>query len=601
MNKEFLIDKISRLLGVSSSEKEFAFQIFIEKTAEVLSKNEALKYPGIGFFYFKEDSSKPESLNSLLFVPIMSAVDPLADNFFLSFDVKKKNWNRSEFDPSVFSLSIDKSTLPFESDTLNSSDISYHLLKKTIEERVEELISSAMHLENFSISDSLAAGNGENVELSSFKKEEPAAGRGNESYEEMVFSRMNFEDSLAGLDDSEPSSRRDSYEFQNEENSYIPPDDTENLHQIFYEENKIEFEPEPEVEPAPKPEPLPESEPVNDEIVEEVNLIPELGDDYQFAPEKEENKEQMEWSWSQDPAVEEKVIESFPEIIPEKELLSPAVSAAAPGTIEEKIDFDPFAELEEVFSDEKISSGPDNSAGDSAIIENIREELEPAIPHRGKTIETAAPIEETTSNKMELAMSEEMGNNNSPEESNPYAAEDNSKRNMLLIGALVVIVLVAVYIIFFEGFGIIKKKTAAPPNVTAETQQTQQTPETKPDSMVHTESTPAKPVSNASLGAKEEKYQKVKEAQAGNLLREMKTESKVGSNIYAEGGKFFVQVSSWKNLTKAEQEAQKLKSKGHDAFVVKAYIEQFKGTWYRVRVGGFKSREEAEAFSAKNR
>ena len=255
--------------------------------------------------------------------------------------------------------------------------------------------------------------------------------------------------------------------------------------------------------------------------------------------------------------------------------------------------------MEEVFSIENIAPPAEIPKEDPVIIKNIEEELTAAaVTEERKTAEIPAVRNETSSIKMEQAMNEEK-DNNTPEETNPYAEEDNSKRNMLLIGALVVIGLVAVYIIFFEGFGLIKKKTAAPPKVQTETQQTQ--PSVTPDSLNQPPAETAKPVSNASLGAKEDKYQKVKESQAGNILREMKSESKVGSNIYTEGGKYFVQVSSWKNLAKAEQEVKKLKAKGNDAFVVKAYIEQFKGTWYRVRVGGFKSKEEAEAFSAKNR
>lgn len=600
MNKEFLIDKISRLLGVSASEKEFAFQIFIEKTADVLSKNEALKYPGIGFFYFKEDASKPESLNSLLFVPIMSELDPLADSFFLSFDVKKKNWNKEEFDPSVFSLSIDKSTLPFESDTQNSSDISYHLLKKTIEERVEELISSAMHLENFNISDSFAAGNMENVELSQFNMEKGAEPDNGQSYEEMVFSRMNFEDSLSGFDLNESETGGRTFDLDQVNNSSILTSDEENLHQIFYEENKIEFETDTSAvseEIMEKP-PVQEPDlPFEDERGE-INLIPEIGKDYEFVVDRGDEKENLEWSWSQEPNKEEPVLENFPEIISEKDLLSSENPSPAADKNETESDTDPFAELEEVFSLENIVPREEHVKEDPVIINNMEEELSAAASAEIRTSEIPAVKNDTSSLKMEQAMNEEK-ENNTPEETNPYSEEDNSKRNMLLIGALVVIGLVAVYIIFFEGFGLIKKKTASPPKVQTENQQTQQA--VVPDSSKQPSAEEAKPVTNTSLGAKEDKYQKVKESQAGNILREMKSESKVGSNIYAEGGKFYVQVSSWKNLAKAEQEAQKLKAKGNDAFVVKAYIEQFKGTWYRVRVGGFKSKEEAEAFSAKNR
>jgi cell division protein FtsN/nucleoid DNA-binding protein len=569
MNKEILVNTVSKLLGVSSSEKEFAFQIFLEKTADVLGKDEAIKYPGLGFFYFKETpEDKDAAVESLLYVPIRDGSEILEENFFLSFDVKRKSRNNSmDFDPSVFSLSIDKATIPFERDKERNTDISYHLLKKTIEERVEELISSASHIENFKILDTLFTENSVKEEFVPAEEKEIFDAPRDSSYEEMIFSRMNFDEA-----------------------GDIP-----------------QFE-KSELEDMPETIPLPEAEQsiIGPDIVETVPFKegsnetpqPDLSDfDFIDMKDKKEDKEDIDWAWAEkgeeesreeekraekeiSPAVEEPVKTEVPEII--------TTASAEPAD-------DPFAELQKTIDQELII----NEIPKENKISNETRDEAPAI-QKESTIENGE--QKMTENK-----------ENTPiEENNPYSEDDsNQKRNIILICAMVIIVLVAVYIIFFNGFGLIKKSAATPQQ--AKTEQPQNQPGETKDSLAAAADNTQKASgfqpatkeavkSDVKTPAKaDEKYQKLKESSESTLLREMKNDNKVGSNIFTDGTKFYVQVSSWKNIAKAEQEAKKLKAKGQDAFIVKAYIEQFKGTWYRVRVGSFKTKAEAEAFSSKNR
>jgi cell division septation protein DedD len=61
-------------------------------------------------------------------------------------------------------------------------------------------------------------------------------------------------------------------------------------------------------------------------------------------------------------------------------------------------------------------------------------------------------------------------------------------------------------------------------------------------------------------------------------------------------GRFTINVGSFREKVRAERVLEELKDKGYKAFVTEATISQ-RGTWYRVSVGRFPSRGEAQAFA----
>ena len=73
----------------------------------------------------------------------------------------------------------------------------------------------------------------------------------------------------------------------------------------------------------------------------------------------------------------------------------------------------------------------------------------------------------------------------------------------------------------------------------------------------------------------------------------------VGNNIYKYGNYFVVQVAAFRSNSISENEAGKYLNKGYNAFVEAAEIPG-RGTWYRVRVGNFTTKEEAQKFVEKN-
>ncbi len=84
------------------------------------------------------------------------------------------------------------------------------------------------------------------------------------------------------------------------------------------------------------------------------------------------------------------------------------------------------------------------------------------------------------------------------------------------------------------------------------------------------------------------------------VIKEKLPESKksvlVRDNIYLEGSSYVVQLSSWKSEAIADQEVSRLQKRGIKAFKTSVVIPQKGGTWYRVKVGGFSSAEEASRF-----
>jgi cell division septation protein DedD/nucleoid DNA-binding protein len=73
----------------------------------------------------------------------------------------------------------------------------------------------------------------------------------------------------------------------------------------------------------------------------------------------------------------------------------------------------------------------------------------------------------------------------------------------------------------------------------------------------------------------------------------------VGNNIFKYGNSYVVQVASFRASSISENEAGKYRNKGYNAFVEVAEIAN-RGKWYRVRVGNFTSKEDAQNFIDKN-
>jgi len=151
MNIPDLQKKVAEVLGVSSSQKELAFEIFIDTVASILTEGITLKTPKIGFFQLKNGAIKDAENKSLIFSALPEDFNRDDKNLYLTIDVLQKTRTTSEYDSNVFSIGVGKPLIPLTSDETPDSETSYAMLRKSIEERVKELISESDQIPNFNV------------------------------------------------------------------------------------------------------------------------------------------------------------------------------------------------------------------------------------------------------------------------------------------------------------------------------------------------------------------------------------------------------------------------------------------------------------------
>jgi hypothetical protein len=81
----------------------------------------------------------------------------------------------------------------------------------------------------------------------------------------------------------------------------------------------------------------------------------------------------------------------------------------------------------------------------------------------------------------------------------------------------------------------------------------------------------------------------------------LENEHLVSDMIFTDGRLYTAQISAWRTRVKADIEVEKLKQKGYNSFVTQVYFDEWNETWYRVRVGYFKTFEEAVSIAHKLR
>lgn len=631
--------RIAEVLGVSSSEKELAFNILISKIAENLESDLTLKVPRVGFFQLKENETNVKE--TLIYTPFSEEMSKSSRILYLTIDIPHKIYRNAETDSDVFSIGVGKPLLPLSSDLSPQSETetSYVILKRSIEERVNEIIAESDILPNFNIWDdyyeSLESENRSNesqnklTELTSdleFKEDLIA--------EEITNNLLNTEietedipvpDTTTSIS---PSDLLEDYQFPEkiEKHAEEPPVEeieeitvdltrevtaeepsktSEDLHDLLndYENEKVS-----EIDYTSLKDIYKESK--EPEIgFEKENLITE--DESEIENKEEEYlglkkgaEENIEWNWGDEL----------------KEELGSAIE-------EEKIS---LYDYEDEDFEEEPTDTDDIFKSTRPVKSPMFEQLESTIKKElSETKRTGDYVEYSAPSKYEFV--EDRGSVMTPPPYHPptripqstdeqYYNELNEEREkyfsknfLLIFAAFIIIVSIIVYMLMPNKNEPSVSASQSTTQVDSNRSENLQASLPQDGSKVIPEEesdfprVPSIPVADKNSKPTTPVKEKIRTEpeksgtkETGTLYKTPATDTKVGKTIYYDGTNYNVQVSSWKNKEKAEQEVNRLRGLGLNAFIFEAYLPQKGGTWYRVRVGNFKTKEEAEYFQSKN-
>lgn len=633
--------RIAEVLGVSSSEKELAFNILITKIAEHLESDLTLKVPRIGFFQLKENNSDVKE--TLIYTPFSEELKKNATTLYLTIDIPNKLYRNTENDSDVFSIGVGKPLLPLSSDLSpqTESETSYVILKRSIEERVNEIIAESDILPNFNIWDDYYES------LESENKIDESKSKLSELTSDLEFKEdliaENITNNLLSLDTEIPPTT----EF-NETPELSPTDLLSDYSPPVLEQSEVEI-----------PVNLPlesEKEDVDTPPIEVVESPSKLSDDLKdlIKDYEEEKLSELDFSKLKDiykePVKEEIEIhqddystdnEIEPLDEPEEDYLG--LKKGPEENIEwnwgdelrEELGSDIEDENRSLFefdeeSEEEPGSTEDIFKTSKPVKSHLFEQLEDSIKKELSTSkQTSDYMEYQTSPKYEFVedrntqyqpplyvpsdRTETVTDEQYYQELNEEKDRYFSKNFLLIFAAFIVLVSIIVYMLMpnkGETSNISDQSVVSADSMREEKIQASLPVDT--NKIIPEDESDFPRVASLPVADKNAKpFTPVKEKviketekprtnESGSLYKKPATDTKIGKTVYYDGSTYNVQVSSWRNKEKAEQEVVRLRGLGLNAFIFEAYLPQKGGTWYRVRVGNFKTKEEAEYFQSQN-
>lgn len=544
MNKQSLIQKMAENLGVSRTQKDLAFKIFINKVTSILGYDEALKIPDIGIFQLKKGSDENGNIKEtafnkssrIIFSPTYSTDKEENVSLFLTINVDEQNRASEILDEKIFSLGVGKPLIPIANSGPESSGGTADIyFQKSIQARIADLLSRAEKLENFDLWDDYLS----RQRLASSEDTQP-----------------DTEDNVEGLEFNEPENET----ADSEEN--LPVFENNGIHESF--EEKAE---------------------VLDQNLADEKIVEDVLENTNNSDIEDTGTDRMEMFPDENEITEEPDVPSESDNfeIPPEEMES-AMEFSENNIINDSND------LSENVINEKNS--PSETLGnDSSIIENnenldIGSEMEESLKN----------LEETEGEEKGIIEGENLENNTaSPKLKEPE--EDDIDNNFskqtfwMLIIAFVLLGVIGIYYFFISGNNsqpakiAVKREVVNKPEIKkVNTQEKASLPVAE-----KIENQPAKPIvkENVSNNNNNKVTASANKPVAGQ-------ETEIEDFIYFNGLNYSVQVSSWKKPENAKAEIEKLKKKGINASVVKANLGS-RGIWYRVRIQNIKSLKEAQS------
>ncbi|MBK8945661.1 MAG: SPOR domain-containing protein [Ignavibacteriae bacterium] len=580
MDKQILEQKFAEILGINESESSFAFNKFKEKIVENLFVGDALKVKDLGVFQIKEqlnDESNKLSIRkkTLLFSPVQSLSSD--DSLFLTLDIQQKFGDAIEFDEGIFQLGIGKAMIKLD-ENQDSENVDQRALE--IENKIDELIRTSERIQNYDI----------------------------------------WEDYLEG---KESKSILDDEDIKDELDSYFDDDLDVKSKQLF--ENDFEELNEDEIF----------KEIMNDEKLENKDLD-EITND-------EKLNEKIKIDLEQE-TIEESLDKENSKIeLDEFENISEITNKEIPTFTDETLEKFPNEEIKVEINEPEIPNEFENNFNEKIYddIEEINKEIVSEKNVIDEIIQNTVAEEKTADENL---ISDIIDNQDKSETDMRTKIPKRRNKTLVnfLIGIFLLIAAVGIYFLFFANPTWLYDEHEVEVALAEKNEEIlNSTEEEIPIDSVSLESTtlpniPSDSTVNNNLDEKKEliveaekkveeknnspitkveqksenKIDKAKtnisknESQKlANIKSEIKdidpNENEVTDNIFSNGTSFSVQVSSWKQKTIAEREANKLVSKGFSAYVVKVFIPKFNGYWHRVRIGPYSTLEEAKKNQSK--
>ncbi len=544
MNKQSLIQKMAENLGVSRTQKDLAFKIFINKVTSILEYDEALKIPDIGIFQLKKGSDENGNIKEtafnkssrIIFSPTYSTDKEEKVSLFLTINVDEQNRASEILDEKIFSLGVGKPLIPLADSGRESSGGTADIyFQKSIQARVADLLSRAEKLENFDLWDDYLS----RQRLASYEDCQPGT-----------------EDNVEGLEFNEPENET----ADSEEN--LPDFENNGIHESF--EEKVE---------------------ILDQNLADKKIVEDVLENTNNSEIEDTETDRMEMF------PDENEISEKPDVPSESDNfeIPPEESASVLDFSENNIINDSNELSENVINEENSLS--ETLGNDSSIIEN-NENLDIGSERE----ESLKNFEETEGEEKGIIEGENFENNTTspkliePEE-NDVVNNYSKQAFWMLVIAFVLLGVIGIYYFFISGNNsqpakiAVKREVVNKPEIKkVNTQEKASLPVAE-----KIENQPAKPIVKENVT--NDNNNKVT-ASANKPVAGQETE--IEDFIYFNGLNYSVQVSSWKKPENAKAEIEKLKRKGINASVVKADLGS-RGIWYRVRVKNIKSLKEAHS------
>jgi len=564
MEKEALVRKVVEAIGAKESKSKIVFNTFIRKLSVYLGNDEAIKLEGIGTFQLKKepisrlerrhtDHPRIEKMK-IFFSPIVDEIPNESNKLFLSFDVDIGSEDSTEFNENIFDLGLDKPLIPLDKTVDEIMDeIDSEEIDSLTDEKLNQLIEDGEKLAGFELFDKLLGEPSADPTADKDKDDEIDTA-------EQLIDDSDENNNIEADKDFQDEFKQDEIKNEDKEDPFAKLEEL--LDREESKENKDEND-EEEITDG-----LEESDDSTEMESETWEISPEGNDEGELIFEEEAEYPKSEGD-------NKDITENIKDDVLEKEL-----DKIEETEIDDDKPRDPFDELEDYLSKDELNEDvkDEEKEEEQVINDDVNEE--------DKT--------EVETNKEDI-----IRKYNDAKFNYSQKHRKTERRPLIWVVAAAAMVVIYLMIVYF-------------PQDEQPTDTGQVIP---PSKELGTEA----PITSLEAGEKKSDEFNIIEEKEGKtdkpkdvvkqstvpkqtgLYRDIPQDRRVTNRIYYNGKYYTIQVSSWRTAKIAEREVNRYKNLGFDAFIYQVFIKSKGGTWNRVRIGYFNSKDEAEEFIQLNK